>query len=177
LLLLLGERETLSFLPAFRAFLSVVSAFTVSHKPQPSPACFTIATDRASGSREFSEFGVWNQKAVSFSSAEIFKRVVNLDRVISDEAVGQALDALGFAKKCFHVGQPALSANERTESVRELTFDRFLTASNGRTKEGLKVFDNADRGSGRHGRWAGLRTWEECLAPIGGLNGGLKKLV
>jgi len=54
----LGEREALCLLPAFCAFLSVVSAFAVSHKPEPSPACSTIATERASGGREFSEFGV-----------------------------------------------------------------------------------------------------------------------
>jgi hypothetical protein len=73
-LLLLSEREALSFFPAFRAFLSVVSAFTVSHnsqhsaayiKPQtskilwwPSPDCSAIATERANGGREFSEFEV-----------------------------------------------------------------------------------------------------------------------
>jgi hypothetical protein len=49
------------------------------------------------------------------SSTEIFKRVVNLDCVISDETVGLALDALGLTKNCFRVPQPALPANERTE--------------------------------------------------------------
>ena len=49
-------------------------------------------------------------------AAEPFKRVVNRDRVISDETVSPALDAVGLAEKCFYVRQPALSKNERTES-------------------------------------------------------------
>ena len=35
------------------------------------------------------------------SSTKIFKRVVNLDRVISDETVGLAFDALGLTKNAF----------------------------------------------------------------------------
>ena len=50
-------------------------------------------------------------------AAEFFKRVVNLDLVISDETVSPALDALGLAEKCFYVRQPALSKNERTEPL------------------------------------------------------------
>src|SRR6476660_1928049 len=56
--------------------------------------------------------------AASLSSAtEIFKRVVNLDRVIGDKTVGPSFDALGLTKKSFHVRQPALPANERTEPL------------------------------------------------------------
>jgi hypothetical protein len=46
LLLVLGEREALRLFPASCAFLSVVSAFAVSHKPQPSPASRAVAIRR-----------------------------------------------------------------------------------------------------------------------------------
>jgi hypothetical protein len=52
------------------------------------------------------------------SSAATFKWVVNLDRVISDETVGLAFDALGLAKKCLRVLQLALPANKRTKPLR-----------------------------------------------------------
>jgi hypothetical protein len=48
----------------------------------------------------------------------------------------------------------------------QLAQSLLLTGSCGRARAGLEVFDNADRGSGRHGRWAGLTTREECLALI-----------
>jgi hypothetical protein len=50
------------------------------------------------------------------SSTAAFKRIVNLDRVVSDETVRPAFSALGLAKKRFHVAQPALPANKRTET-------------------------------------------------------------
>ena len=91
------------------------------------------------------------------SSTATFKRVVNLDRVIGDETVGPTFDALGFAKKCFRVLQPALPANKRTEAprckIRSVSLERCKLAArirhrcgrSGRQARRLRILDGRGR--------------------------------